>query len=215
LTDGAHASPRSYRYGSTSLGLRPRAAGVPMLFRAAQRPYNRRMRPSSAAMLSALAVMALLLPAPVAAGGCWLGATVGGGSIVDVEIGEVATIEGFEFAVGDVDIAYAVDGAPLRRQTVTAEDVDDRTGYLYVDVTPQPGEHGMWQIVFTEVNGNCSVSTGFPVPPAPTGPAAPVVPDTATGQQGGASSLPLLLGAALLVLSALIVLRSSRVEDRP
>ena len=165
------------------------------------------MRTSSIAIVSALAAIAFL-PSSVAGGGCWLGTTVNGGSILDVKIGEVASIEGYEFAPGDVEIAISVDGAPLRTETRTAADLNDLNGYWWIDITPQEGEDGMWQIVATEVNGSCSVSAAFPVVPVPTEPAPPVVPDTASGSPEVAWSLPVLLGAALLILSGLHVRRS-------
>jgi hypothetical protein len=173
------------------------------------------VRPSSISILSALAAIALL-PASVAGGGCWLGTTVNGGSILDVKIGEVVSIEGYEFALGEVEIAISVDGAPLRTETRTAADLNDLNGYWWIDITPQEGEDGMWQIVATEVNGSCSVSAAFPVVPAPTEPAPPVVPDTASGSPEVASSLPVLLGAALLVLSGLSLRRPSQPgQDQP
>lgn len=109
------------------------------------------MRTSSIAILSTLAVIALL-PASVAGGGCWLGTTVNGGSIVDVKIGEVVSIEGSHFALGDVEIALSVDGTALRTETRTAADVNGNTGYWWIAFTPQEGEDGMWQIVASEVN---------------------------------------------------------------
>ena len=163
---------------------------------------------SGLSVLSAL-VTILLFPVPVAAGGCFLISTDTGGSPVGLEIGDEVSIEGFNFIPGDVVLAFSVDGVELRTETVTAADAFGNAGYFIVSVTPQAGEEGMWGVVGTEVEGTCSASTGFPVAPAPA-PAAtagPLIPDVAAAPPRTPPSQAWLLGAALLLLSGLTVLR--------
>ena len=165
------------------------------------------LRPALAG-LCALAVVLLLL-APVRAGGCGLIVTAGGGSPVGVEVGDVVSIEGFNFALGDVLLTFSVDGTELRTETVTAADAFGNTGYFIIDVTPQAGEEGFWEIVATEVEGQCSASDAVPVgaAPAATATAAPVIPDVASASPPSMPPIASLLGGALLLLAGLIVLR--------
>ncbi len=125
-----------------------------------------------------------------------------------VEVGDVASIEGFGFALGDVDLVITVDGATVRTETVTAADAFGSVGYFILDFTVD--EDGLWEIVATEVGGTCSASDGFPVAlaPTPSASAGPLVPDVATAAPRTPPSLAWVLGAALLLLSVLTALRS-------
>jgi hypothetical protein len=156
-------------------------------------------------------VAILLFSVPVAAGGCGLRSTDSGGSPVGLKIGDVVSIEGFNFVPGDVVLAFSVDGGGLRTETVTAAEEFGDTGHFITDVTLQAGEEGLWEVVASEVEGTCSASTGFPVAPAPapTATAVPAIPDVATAAPSPPLSLVWVVGAVLLLLSGLIA-RSRR-----
>ena len=167
----------------------------------------RRMGAIALAMLSMLA-----LATPTRAGGCHLIVTSGGGSPAAVTVGDVVSVEGFEFAVGDVELAMTVDGTAVRTATVTAADAFGNTGYFGFNVTADADGH--WGLVATEVEGSCSASEGFQVAPtpAPTPSAGPSMPDAAIESPRPAPSPALALGAALIVVSALtLVVASGRI----
>ena len=170
---------------------------------------------SGLSVLSAIVAIGHL-PVPVAAGGCALISTDTGGSPVGLEIGDVVSIEGFTFLPGDVVLAFSVDGVEVRTETVTAADAFGNTGYFITDVTPQAGEDGLWSVVATEVEGTCTASTGFPVAaaPAPAATAGPVVPDVAAAPPSPLLTLAWPVGAALLLLSALLARTKVRKPPR-
>ena len=149
----------------------------------------------------------MIVPAPVAAGGCVLIATDSGGSPVGLQIGDPVGIEGFNFALGEVVLVMSVDGVELRTTTVTAADAFGNTGHFIMELTPQTGEDGLWSVVATEAEGACSASTGFPVAaaPAPAPSDSPVIPDVAIVSARTPPSLASLLGVALVLLSAVSV----------
>ena len=106
------------------------------------------------------AVMLFVLVMPLAAGvtPCALQATVFGGSATEVNVGEEVLIEGFDFAPGDVEITYSVDGTPLSTVTVTA----DGAGMFETTITPQAGEEGLWSVEATDSSkSSCTATTGF------------------------------------------------------
>lgn len=161
------------------------------------------------------AVMLLVLAMPVAAGvtPCSLQATVFGGSATEVNVGEEVLIEGFDFAPGDVDVTYSVDGTPLSTVTVTA----DGAGMFETTVTPQAGEEGLWTVEATDAaKGPCTATTSFLVlgvtpTAAPTGTPTPTqapLPNVATAPPPTA---PLwVLGVAALALSAFMLWQAMR-----
>jgi hypothetical protein len=161
-----------------------------------------------------------LLATPVAAGQiCSLQATVDGGSATVVTVGEEVLIEGFGFFPGDVFVEYSVDATPLSSVTVTA----DVTGAFTTTITPAAGEEGLWTVEATDSSeGQCAATTGFDVvgvPATPTPTPSPTPAPTATPTQGQlpnvATSPPtptpplLLIGAAILALSAVMVVRQA------
>ncbi len=169
----------------------------------------------------AAAVMLLVLVMPVAAGvtPCSLQATVFGGSATEVNVGEEVLIEGFDFAPGDVDITYSVDGTPLSTVTVTA----DGAGMFETTVTPQAGEEGLWTVEATDVaKVPCTATTSFLVlgvtptatpTPAPTATPTPT-PAPSQGQLPNVATEPppapplWILGVAVIALS-IVTLRQA------
>jgi hypothetical protein len=128
---------------------------------------------------------------------CTVHATEGGGSAADVDVGEDVSIEGFNFPPGDVEVSFSVEGTPHSTVTVVA----DAAGSWITDVTPQPGEEGLWTLEATADGDVCTTTTSFPVfgvTPTPT-PVQAQLPNAATEQP---PALPVgILGVAVLALS--------------
>jgi hypothetical protein len=156
--------------------------------------------------LSLVAALAagLVAPAPTTAGGCALIATDSGGSPVGLAVGDVVTIEGFNFTLGDVVLTFTVDGIELRTETVTAADEFGNTGYFILNVTLRDGDEGQWEVAATEVEGSCAATTGFPVGPGqtPSPTAGPPLPDVATTPPDPAPPWGWVLGVLLFLAAA-------------
>ncbi len=115
------------------------------------------IRATAAMMASALLALALVTPVLGGVPQCSLQAIFGGGSATEVEAGQEVLIEGSGFPPNaEIQIAYSVDAAPLRTETVTA----DATGFFETSVIPAPGEEGLWTVQASQIKG-CSDETTF------------------------------------------------------
>ena len=171
------------------------------------------IRAAATLLMTTWLVLAMAMPVLAGKQTCSLQATVGGGSATEVEVGEEVLIEGFGFpALLDVEITYAVEGAPIGTVTVTT----DATGVFETTVTPTAAQVGLWTVTATDVEDICTDETGFlvvgaaataspsPSPAATPSPAASQLPNAAADAPTGMPSgvVPALLLASVLVIGA-------------